>query len=536
MNGNYLTVNGLSPEKNKGIDNYNILKLAVEKCISSKYAGIFLPEGEYEVYNEKALDLYNSLMCGDISATDYDRWNAEHHAAFDISNVSGIEICGGGDGTIMKFNGLIAPFDFNNCENVKLKNIKIDWITVPYTPVTVVKKDNETIYVTPMEGYSLKGGEPIVSTTSIDPATLKQTGMAMYSDISNLQAASSENVYCFTCPEPEIVTVGEILILRHIYGFAPAIHFYRCKEISMDNITIHAVPGMGIVAQKSENIAIKNLSVKPSNERLMSSNCDATHFIACKGNISVKDSCFEKMGDDVINVHSFYLIIEKIEGNRLYLKQYANSQDGVPYIPSIGDDLEILNRNSLKKYKTVKAKEVSFVKETGLCCVAIDKQDVPDISVGDAVFDSTETATLDFTNCIANNIRGRGVLFSMNGAVIKNNKFINCTGEGVLLPSGGEPWWEAKSATNVEICNNEIVGCGNCQEKYRHSCGITVHSSVNNPANDIFKNIKIYDNIINGDICPMWISYADNVVVYGNEITSDKGIIIDNCGKIEFKP
>ena len=272
------------------------------------------------------------------------------------------------------------------------------------------------------------------------------------------------------------------------------------------------------------------------NDYFMSSNCDATHFIACKGNISVKDSYFERMGDDVINVHSFYLIIGKIEGNRLYLKQYANSQDGVPYIPSNGDDLEILNRNSLKKYKTVKAKEVSFDKETGLCCVAIDKQDVPDISVGDAVFDSTETAALDFTNCIANNIRGRGVLFSMNGAVIKNNKFINCTGEGVLLPSGGEPWWEAKSAANVEICNNEIVGCGNCQEKYRHSCGITVHSSVNNPANDIFKNIKIYNNIINGDICPMWISYADNVVVYGNEITSDKGIIIDNCGKIEFKP
>ena len=73
MNGNYLTVNGLSSEKNKGIDNYNILKLAVEKCISSKYAGIFLPEGEYEVYNEKALNLYNSLICGDISATDYDR-------------------------------------------------------------------------------------------------------------------------------------------------------------------------------------------------------------------------------------------------------------------------------------------------------------------------------------------------------------------------------------------------------------------------------------------------------------------------------
>ena len=83
-----------------------------------------------------------------------------------------------------------------------------------------------------------------------------------------------------------------------------------------------------------------------------------------------------------------------------------------------------MEKKTLIKEKTIiEAQKYELDKETGLCCVAIDKQDVPDISVGDAVFDSTETAALDFTNCIANNIRGRGVLFSMNGAVIKKNKF-----------------------------------------------------------------------------------------------------------------
>lgn len=513
MSAECYRVEGLLPNEGSGVANYEIIKAALEKCLFEKTGKMIFPEGEFEVYNEKALELYGELLTGSLSATDYDRMNAERNVLFDVSGANGFEISGEGAGTVFKFNGLIAPFDFHNCNGITIKNITVDWITPPFTEVVVKAVKDDRVYVTPCDGYRLVGGEPIVSTINIVTETGIQGGMAMYSDISNVTTEAESSLFSFTCPEPEIVTPGETLILRHIYAFAPAIHFYLSSNISLENVTLCAVSGMGLICQKSRDITVKGCTVKPSGKRKMSVNCDATHFIGCGGKIEITDCYFEAMGDDVINVHTFYLVMERIEGNKIYARQYANSQDGIPYIPTVGAVIKFANGKTLKPYAAATVASAVYNSEEKLCLIETVEDMSKSINTGDCLYDTSGFATLYFANCVANNIRGRGVLFSSDGALIENNEFKNCTCEGVLLPCGAKPWWEGVPAKNAVIRNNTMLNCGKAPEKYCSSCGISLRHELDTDVDDIFENITITDNNISGEIRPMYITSVKNITI-----------------------
>lgn len=128
----------------------------------------------------------------------------------------------------------------------------------------------------------------------------------MFSDVENLTAVAGQTVLV-RGPETGDIAAGSRLILRHIYSFAPVFHLLNCADVSFENVTICAGAGMGVIAHGCSDLTFDSLRVIPSAGRLMSVNCDATHFIGCSGEIVFRDCEFEAMGDDAANVHGFYL-------------------------------------------------------------------------------------------------------------------------------------------------------------------------------------------------------------------------------------
>ena len=79
----------------------------------------------------------------------------------------------------------------------------------------------------------------------------------------------------------------------------------------------------------------------------MSTNCDATHFISCSGEIRIARCVFRGMGDDAANVHGFYLTVRRIEGCRVIVSLDVAPQDFEMDLPDPGDQLELVRSDTL---------------------------------------------------------------------------------------------------------------------------------------------------------------------------------------------
>ena len=516
---NLLRVEKLNAALGAGEENLAIIKAAIEKSIDEKYDGILLPAGEYEVYNQRAVDMFKDMLCGEISPLDYDRlYSGElRNVMFELDNLNNYSFVG--QNTVFKFNGLLAPFNVVNCDNITFKGFTVDWIDVPYFTADVVGKEGNVIEIVPHSNWNIVGGEPVVSIQNVDMKTGAQGGMSLFSDISDIKLENGK--YTFTCLEPEQITVGESLVLRYIYNFAPAIHLFRSKNVSFEEISLKANPGMGIIGQKVYNVNLKKLVVKPAEGRVMSTNTDATHFINCSGTIHFDDCYFEGMGDDATNVHGFYHIIQDVVGNRVYTKQTQPSQDGIPVVFEKGQDIKFVTISTLQPYLTTEILDAGFDSERQLDYIIVSDDIAKKVVVGDCAASGTEIAKLIFENSVVKNIRGRGTLVQTRDSVIRNNHFEGCTGEGVHICTE-TGWWEAIATRNIEVSNNKFLNCGFGSTMYCDAVAVVISTNAPTQTVGVHQGIKIVNNEIIGYNMPIMVTCAKDVQITGNTFNCTK--------------
>lgn len=529
---NLYIINNLDTASGSGEKNLSAIREAVNYALSNGYDGIKLPFGEYEVYNDKGVENYVDLMTGKLSPYDYVKFADKEvkNTAFELKGIENFTFAG--DDTVLKFNGLIAPFDISFCKKILLKRITIDWIDVPYFTADVISKNKNKIFIQPHSSFIINGGEPIVSIQDIDMKSGAQGGMSLFENISNVK--NEDGIFSFTCDEPDKVQVGKSLILRYIYNFAPAIHIYRSENITFEDITLKAAPGMGIIGQKVHNLNLYRLTVKPAAGRVMSTNTDATHFINCSGTININTCYFEGMGDDATNVHGFYHIIRKIEGNRVYTEQTQNSQDGIDVTFDAGTQVELVSSKTLKPYRSAKVVSNGLDSDSGLYFVELSREDAEAAVIGDCMASATEVAALNFENCIARNLRGRGILVQTRNASIKCNLFEGCTGEGIHICTE-TGWWESISTKNIEISENRFINCGFGTTKYCDAVAVVASTNAPEQVAGVHSNITISGNEIIGKNRPFLITCADGVRINENKIACDEETVIENSINVDIK-
>ena len=163
------------------------------------------------------------------------------------------------------------------------------------------------------------------------------------------------------------------LLHLNSFHFRPAILVYRSVSTCLEDVTIHAQPGMGIVGFDSKDIFIKRLSIRPSSGYYQSTNTDATHFACCEGVLHFQGCYFQGQGDDATNVHGYYQTIIRAEGNSADLEvkagTYTHAQ--VADVPRVGDEMELVEIRTLKPVWTYKVKEVKHFVDDGAAWIIL---------------------------------------------------------------------------------------------------------------------------------------------------------------------
>ena len=258
---------------------------------------------------------------------------------------------------------------------------------------------------------------------------------------------------------------GTIFAARTGYRPQPAIFVNGCQDIRLHDITIHFAEGMGLLAQRSEDIHLERFSVelRPKGGRYFTTQADATHFVACRGQISVERCRFENMMDDALNVHGVYLKVVGREGKHTLLGRFMHEQSfGFPWA-DLGDSVRLVTSRDIQGLEgffhvsaisSAEGKSLDGAREVRITF----REELPaDYTPerGISMENLTRTPRVLFARNLVRHNRARGILINTPRPVlIEENTFDHVSGSAILFSTDNNMWYESGQTREVTIRRN----------------------------------------------------------------------------------
>jgi parallel beta helix pectate lyase-like protein len=447
------------------------LNQLIESVKDEQGVTLTFPEGQYDFYPENAAEVYRAVSNHD---------NGLKRMAFPLFDCENITIDGGG--SLFLFHGRIVPFTLERVKGATLKNFSIDWQRAFHDELTVVERneqDKSFIVEADPERYpvTIKHGEilsqrydwedPMGSNIVFDPQTqspiYRTRDYSVNSSRPMKVTAAGKGRYKIEAslrrsPPP----VGSVLITYGVHPtsrLCPAIHVTNSSDVSIENVTVHEAGGMGLIVERTDSICLKGMVVTSSEDRLVSTRADATHFIGCKGTIRLENCRFEHMLDDGINVHGAYVRVEKHLGGCEFLCEISHFQQWGLIFAAPGDKVALLSRETILPFFETTVEKVKVLNERRFVMTLTD---VPDTLPTGPLSAENLTWYPDLVmknNTIREN-RARSVLVTTKGRVLIEDNYFSSQMHGILIEGDNNKWYESGAVQDITIRNNVFDNIG----------------------------------------------------------------------------
>lgn len=466
---------------------------------------------------------------------------------FDLSDFENLEIDGQGSSFI--FEGFLSPFLLSNSKNISFKNFSIDFKRTFHSEGKIIAAYKDSLDISFSEDYPYvvdnnkllftgheiigkdNGGGPKkliypfwhlleFEATKREPAPEARD----YLNVQNMQVKelTPQTVRIFF---PDLRgTAGNTMIFNATDRLSPAFTVSDSETINFKNLTIHHAGGVGILGQRSKDIFLDSIKVLASPGRMVSTTADATHFVNCRGKITLQNSIFESMMDDATNIHGIYVkITDIISPTELLVKLIHYQQFGFDFLkPNV--EVEIANAESLNTYGNNIVKSAQRLNKE-YTRVTFTKPIGADVKVGDVVAYSQEYPEVLMKNCRVLKNRARGILLGSRGKIVIENNYFHTQAPAINLEGDGRFWFEQAGVRDLIIRNNEF---DNCNYSFMLGLGIiTASSGIEESKKAISRynrNILIEGNtfiVFNPNILSMYsvdnLTFKNNKVIKSNE-------------------
>ena len=356
MNYNYFNTSS-----NHSMNLYNALKY----CKENNERSLIFDTDTYEFYDDMAFEEVMYVSNHDIYEIK--------RIPFLIKEMTDFIIDGNGSKFI--FHDSVIPFVLQNSENITLKNFSVDYdetmmldahvynLQDNYIDVEIKNNDSYCVSDSKLYCYDAFGHRDIV-----DFACIMSIG-----DNKNFTKNSCD---WFEIADSTFTDLGDKrirfngiisgkeegthIVLKSFIRHSCAVVLKECKNIKIENVSIFRSYGMGILAQKTENVSIDKLNVVAKENNLFSLSADATHFVNCKGVIEVRNSSFSEQMDDALNIHGIFTKIVDKTDDYIMVKYMHQSAKGI----NIYDDeseIAVLNPKTLIPDEVYKISKVEVI-------------------------------------------------------------------------------------------------------------------------------------------------------------------------------
>lgn len=399
-------------------------------------------------------------------------------------------VCIDGNGAKLIIHGIMTPFLFDECENITLENLTIDYARPTMSEFTILKQTAPAEYLIKIADFSLfdiknnriiwhgeknKNGDYYWQIDYRDDMTIAMR-YDPNTEYVQMMGANGDNRFP-SIPEFEKTDdLGDGLLkvkLKDPNAFFPVGctvqtrntvrdqiggAFVNCKNVVCKGLTIRAMHGLGLLAQLCENVTFDGLNINPAKGRTVASNADFFQASNCKGEVVIKNCVCSFGHDDFVNVHGTHLkVLEKnAENNRIKVTFVElHSRGFCPF--KAGDEIDFINRLTLLPYGSAVIKNVTQISDLEFL-LSLDR--LPEVNVGDVIENATNTPALTVENNKFGPSTGRGVLCTTRKKiVIKNNVFYKTGGNALCVEDDCNFWFESGYVTDLTFENNKIIDC-----------------------------------------------------------------------------
>ncbi len=514
---------------------------------------ITFEKGVYHFYPEKASEKFCFI------SNHNDKLS---RIIFNIEDVDGLTIDGQGSTFIM--HGVAIPFNVDKSENVTIKNLTIDWAEPFHSECKVIANDtangtfdieipeqypyeirngvltfvqpyytftigqsilfdpelNATAFntelstpITTMGRVDVKGTvKPFTYLNKIDPNSdyIKTTGLEHKVFAEEL----SKGVVRISGHKKEMPEVGMILVSKGEHGlnrYAPAV---RCNEVDnflAENVIVHHACAMGFLFEHSSDVTLKSCQVVPAEGRIVSTTADATHFVGCRGKISLIDCTLRNQLDDAANFHGAYQEVVEVLGEKMLGIRVGHFQQKGFVLGYPGDNIGVVRlSDSFDPYANLTVKQIRSV-NSRYYTIEFEEAVPEKIKAGDLLENLSAYPEVLVEGCTIAGNRARGLLLSTpRRAVVRNNTF-STEMEAILIPVESGFWYESGGVADLLISNNKFINSMTAG----FNRGVIRFVTDDDNANIAFRNVEISDNEF---------SHYDNLLV---EAANVEGLVIE---------
>ncbi len=479
-----------------------------------------------------------------------------------------------GGGASLVFRDRITPFLLDGCENICIRNFVIDYDRPFFTQGTILYADETCVelqipkeYPYRVEGKNLIMEAPLWENDLHDGIMLFQefdprTRSLAYDSPVLIYRVGEDAEVDPTAPLPMKIltaeqtgrgtlrlhgafpwryTVGNVLVMTHEKRCNPGIGIHNCRNILLEDIHIVHTGSMGIVAQLSADLTLRRVQVALGEhpERLVSTNCDAAHFVACSGSIEVEDCRLEHMMDDGINVHGVYTKVISVRDRRTIDARLMHFQHfGVKYDRK-GDQVAVYCGHSTQLRETKTVASVEFLSSDVLRLSF--EEPIETAQVGDFLENLTATPSLHVKGLRTGYNRPRGILATTPKKVLIEDCLFYNSGYGVHIAGDTAFWYESGATKDVEIRNNRFINCGHDVGNFAIALTPEYEETAKSPY--FHGSVKICGNTFTSFTDGIVYAYGvTNLCVMQNEIRKSlayqkrvetQPVVVRNCKNVE---
>ncbi len=376
--------------------------------------------------------------------------------AFILDGVGGLTIHG--SGAKLVFEGGTHPFLIKNCTSPSVRGLSVDWGRPPFSQgdIIAVAAGARSADVRIDPEFPVDGSETVQAISTYDRSTRLMTvkGLDAYNVVDKVALIGTQVLrLSFTRPLP--LKPGDTVVLRHQVHAANVFFITDCADVRLEDVTIHAGPGMALLGVNCRNATIERMTIvpPPGSNRLMTTCADGIHLSACSGVVEIRDCSMEGMGDDGVNVHGNYLrIVRRIDAKTAVVAQPGDIPFRPVELPPRGDHFVFVARQTLGPLAEDELANV----DPGANAVMHFADDIPaSVGAGDLLFDRDNNPKLTVANCRFWGNRARGVL-AHRDALIERCQFAHQFEEAVLMLES-TAGTEGPGADHTIVRNNEIL-------------------------------------------------------------------------------
>jgi hypothetical protein len=507
------------------------VRRAIDACRRQDRPTLVFPKGRYDFWPEGGVE----KAYFESNTTNN---NPKRLAVF-VDGFAGLTIDGGGSTFV--FHDRIQPITVDRSTGVTIRNLSIDW-DIPLSAEAVVAaateeyidlRIDERQYPHVIEnGHLVFTGEgwrsAWRSTMEFDGKTLQVVpgtgdsgclGGGWREHRAEIVAPGLVRLHRRFERRP---AVGNVLVLRHSDRDHAGLFILDSRDVTVENVALHHAAGLGLLAQFSENLTVRNFRAVPSPvRRVLSGHDDGIQVSNCRGLVLVEGCRFHGLMDDPINVHGTSVrIMERPAPDRLVCRFMHEQSTGLGW-GHAGDRVGFIENDSMR---TVGEGLVASFRpiDRDNFELRLEKPAPAEIEPGDALENLTWSPDVVIRgNEFASN-RARGLLVSTPGRVVIERNHFESSGSAILIAGDANYWYESGAVRDVAIRNN-VFGPACLGSPYQFGEGvISILPEIPkpDPAFPFHRNIRIEDNEFHPSDYPVLYAKSVNGLTFSNNRVS----------------